>query len=78
MVGALWWDRDRGREQIAELVRASHATARSGASAPTSVKIMQDGVAENFTAAMLEPYLDGCGCATDNAGLELRRPARPA
>ena len=29
---------------------------------------MQDGVAENFTAAMLAPYLDRCGHATDNAG----------
>ncbi len=51
------------REQIAELVRASRATARSGRFAATSVKIMQDGVAENFTAAMLEPYLDDHGCA---------------
>jgi len=29
---------------------------------------MQDGVCENFTAAMLSPYLDGHGHATDNAG----------
>ena len=29
---------------------------------------MQDGVAENGTAAMLEPYLDRCGHATDNTG----------
>ena len=34
----------------------------------TSVKIMQDGVAENGTAAMLEPYLDRCGHPTDNRG----------
>jgi predicted amidohydrolase YtcJ len=32
------------------------------------VKIMQDGVAENFTAAMTAPYLDRCGQATTNAG----------
>ena len=50
--------------------------ARSGGSGRRSVKIMQDGVAENFTAAMLEPYLDGHGCATDNAGPQLRRPGR--
>ena len=29
---------------------------------------MQDGVCENFTAAMLAPYLDGHGHATGNAG----------
>jgi predicted amidohydrolase YtcJ len=29
---------------------------------------MQDGVCENFTAAMLSPYLDGHGHATENAG----------
>ena len=34
----------------------------------TSIKIMQDGVCENFTAAMLSPYLDGHGHATGNAG----------
>jgi predicted amidohydrolase YtcJ len=29
---------------------------------------MQDGVAENFTAAMTFPYLDRCGAPTTNAG----------
>ncbi len=31
----------------------------------TSVKIMQDGVAENFTASMTEPYCDGHGHRRD-------------
>ena len=30
---------------------------------------MMDGVLENFTGAMLEPYLDGDGGTTDNRGL---------
>jgi predicted amidohydrolase YtcJ len=30
---------------------------------------MQDGVAESFTAGMLEPYLDSCGCQTGGRGL---------
>src|SRR5215831_18230847 len=34
----------------------------------TSVKIMQDGVCENFTASMLAPYLDAHGHATAGAG----------
>jgi predicted amidohydrolase YtcJ len=35
---------------------------------------MQDGVAENFTAGMLAPYLDGCGCRTANQGLSYLAP----
>jgi predicted amidohydrolase YtcJ len=30
---------------------------------------MIDGVLENFTGALLEPYFDGCGGHTDNTGL---------
>ena len=39
------------------------------------VKIMQDGVAENFTAGMIDPYLDACGCQTGNRGLSYVDPA---
>ncbi|WP_281156380.1 amidohydrolase [Streptomyces sp. HYC2] len=71
--GALWWDRGRGSDQIPELVsrraELSHGRFRAG-----SVKIMQDGIAENFTAAMTSPYLDGCGCATANSGLSFVDP----
>ena len=73
MIGALWWERDRGAEQIPELV-ARRAEGQVGRFAPTTVKIMQDGVAENFTAAMLEPYLGHDGCATDNSGLSFVDP----
>ncbi|GAA4844253.1 amidohydrolase [Kitasatospora terrestris] len=74
VTGALWWDRERGAEQIPELVerRAALSTGRFRAG---SVKIMQDGIAENFTAAMTSPYLDGCGCATANSGLSFVDPA---
>ncbi|MEV0174293.1 amidohydrolase [Streptomyces sp. NPDC050803] len=67
VVGALWWDRARGAEQIPELVerRAALSHGRFGAG---TVKIMLDGVAENGTAALLDPYLDRCGCATANRG----------
>ncbi|MET7700862.1 amidohydrolase [Streptomyces sp. NPDC005485] len=67
VVGALWWDRERGPEQIPELVErraaSSHGRFRAG-----SVKLMLDGVAETGTAALLDPYLDRCGCATANLG----------
>jgi len=68
VVGALWWDRARGADQVAEMVKLRHE-GTVGRFRPRSVKIMLDGVAENFTAAMTERYLDGCGCATDNSGL---------
>ncbi|GAA2615152.1 amidohydrolase [Dactylosporangium fulvum] len=67
VTGALWWERDRGAEQIPELVaRRAEAAAAGGRFRATAVKIMQDGVAENFTAAMLEPYLGGHGRGTSN------------
>ncbi|MGW2400840.1 amidohydrolase [Kitasatospora sp. NPDC001664] len=71
--GALWWDRERGAEQIAELVQRREELTH-GRFRPWSVKIMQDGIAENFTAAMTTPYLDGCGCATANSGLSFVDP----
>jgi predicted amidohydrolase YtcJ len=36
--------------------------------------MMLDGVAENHTAALLEPYLDGDGCSTGQAGLDFIDP----
>lgn len=67
VVGALWWDRHRGQEQIEDLLDARERAA-VGRFAPTSVKIMQDGVIENFTAGVLEPYLDAGGAPTTNRG----------
>ena len=77
VVGALWWDRHRGLEQIVDLqaqresASGAAVSAGSGVSGffPTSVKIMTDGVLENYTGALLEPYCDGCGGHTDNRGL---------
>ena len=68
VVGALWWERHRSPEQIDEFVERRRTTSigRYGA---TSVKLMMDGVLENFTGAMLEPYGDGHGGITTNRGL---------
>ncbi len=68
VIGALWWDRRRGAEQIDELVERRRATSTDRYRA-TSVKLMMDGVLENFTGAMLEPYGDGKGGSTANRGL---------
>ena len=67
VVGALWWDRYRGIEQVEDLLDARER-GRVGRFGATTVKIMQDGVIENFTAAVLEPYLDAEGRPTDNRG----------
>jgi predicted amidohydrolase YtcJ len=77
VVGALWWDRDRGLEQLPELLHRRSA-GLGGRFRPTSVKMMLDGVAENHTAAMLEPYLDSSGCQTDVDGLDFIDPDRLA
>ncbi|HYF12206.1 MAG TPA: amidohydrolase family protein, partial [Actinomycetota bacterium] len=67
VIGALWWDRHRGLEQVDDLI-AARARGPVGRFSPTSVKIMQDGVIENFTAGVLEPYLDADGNPTENRG----------
>ncbi len=74
VVGALWWRRSSGGEQIADLVERRARQSRPNFK-PTSVKIMQDGVAENFTAGMTSPYLDGHGHPTGNSGLSMVDPA---
>jgi predicted amidohydrolase YtcJ len=67
VTGALWWDRDRGLDQIGDLL-ARREQAGSGQFRAGTVKIMLDGVCETFTAAMSAPYLDRAGHPTDHAG----------
>ena len=66
--GALWWDRHRGGDQLADLL-GRRERGQAGRFRANTVKIMQDGVAENFTAGMIEPYRDSCGGQTANRGL---------
>jgi predicted amidohydrolase YtcJ len=75
VVGALWWERGRGDDQIPELLdrRERGSVGRFRA---TTVKVMQDGVLENFTGAMIEPYLDGHGKVTDRRGISFIDPER--
>jgi predicted amidohydrolase YtcJ len=56
VVGSIWWERDQGVEQIESIKRLRTEFTKGHVDAGT-VKIMQDGVMENYTAAMLEPYL---------------------
>jgi predicted amidohydrolase YtcJ len=71
--GALWWDRSRGGDQLDDLLDRRQQ-GQAGRFRAGTVKIMQDGVAENFTAGMIDPYLDGCGCQSGNRGLSYVDP----
>jgi predicted amidohydrolase YtcJ len=72
---ALWWDRERGDDQIPELVERSR-TGAHGRVRANSVKLMQDGVLETFTGAMIEPYLGPDGSPTTNRGISFIDPER--
>jgi hypothetical protein len=72
--GALWWDRTRGGEQLPDIL-ARRERGRAPRFRANTVKIMQDGVAENFTAGMLEPYHDPTGCHDHGSGLSYVDPA---
>lgn len=74
VVGAMWWERDEGPEQIERLV-ARRAAGVVGRYAATSVKLMCDGVIENQTASMTEPYFNGHGRLTGNRGKDFIDPA---
>lgn len=71
--GALWWERSEGLEQVDRLLERRAALTRGRLSAG-SVKVMQDGVVENYTAAMSRPYRDGHGGRTSNTGLSFLDP----
>jgi predicted amidohydrolase YtcJ len=71
--GALWWDRNAGGEQLPDIL-ARRERGRAPRFRADTVKIMQDGVAENFTAGMLEPYMDPTGCHEHGAGLSYVDP----
>ncbi|MGH3040139.1 MAG: amidohydrolase [Gaiellaceae bacterium] len=63
--GNLLWDRARGEEQVEELVEL-RARGSLGRLRIRGAKIFADGVLENFTGALLEPYV-----GTDNYGISM-------
>lgn len=73
VTGSLWWRRTAGLDQLPDL-RAKRERLTHGRLRCSTVKIMQDGVAENGTAAMTAPYLDACGHTTANKGLSFIDP----
>jgi predicted amidohydrolase YtcJ len=73
VVGALAWDEARDEAQIGELIERRARTAMPRY-APTSVKFFADGVLENFTGTLLEPYLDASGRPTGESGRSILEP----
>ena len=70
---AMWWQRDRGGEQVNELIARSR-DGSVGRLRSNSVKLMLDGVLETFTGAMLDPYLDANGRPTERRGITFIDP----
>jgi predicted amidohydrolase YtcJ len=66
--GNLLWDRLRGEEQVEDLVEL-RAGGSLGRLRIRGAKIFVDGVLENFTGALLEPYV-----GTDNLGILMLEP----
>jgi len=56
VVASLWWERSKGLEQIPAFLNERRTYTRGHVRA-TTVKIMQDGVFEAQTAALLKPYV---------------------
>ena len=56
VVASLWWERKEGLEQIPGFL-AQRRTYTRGNVRATTIKIMQDGVLEAQTAALLKPYV---------------------
>ena len=68
MEGNLLWERGRGDGQLEELV-ARRDEGSLGRLRLRGAKIFVDGVLENFTGAVLEPYV-----GSDNTGLSMHDP----
>jgi predicted amidohydrolase YtcJ len=69
VVASLWWERSKGEEQIAQFLEERRKYTKGHVRA-TTVKIMQDGVVETLTAAMLRPYVGHPG----NRGIPMVEP----
>jgi predicted amidohydrolase YtcJ len=70
---ALLWDNKRGLEQVAELVERRHAAAAAGLDA-RSVKLFVDGIIENRTALLVDPYLEADGQPGTERGIPMVEP----
>ena len=74
--GAIWWDREEGEAQSGKVL-SLRERFDSEYFRVSAVKIMQDGVTENKTAAMLDPYvMPHCSCLGDDSGISFLEPEK--
>jgi len=74
--GAIWWEREQDESQI-DAVLALRERFQHELFRVTTVKIMQDGVTENMTAAMTSPYVvAGHTCSSTESGLSFLEPKK--
>lgn len=64
VTGSMWWPPAAGVGYLSEMLSRIDS-AREAGFAVRSVKIMQDGICENCTAALIEPY---CGVQPETRG----------
>jgi predicted amidohydrolase YtcJ len=69
-----WWERTLGGDQVEAFLERRARGDGIGRLRANTVKIMVDGVCENYTAAVLEPYLGQDGRPTTNRGLTFVEP----
>ena len=76
VVAAQLWENGRGLEQIADLLRErdTPSAAPPDRFRNDSVKFFVDGIIENGTALLTEPYLDGDSNPTTNLGIPMVPP----
>jgi predicted amidohydrolase YtcJ len=75
VTGALWWDRTRGLEQLPDLIARRDRAATVGERfRADTVKIMLDGIPENFSARLTQSYRDEHGHPTGNTGVTFVAP----
>jgi predicted amidohydrolase YtcJ len=70
---ALLWDNKRGLEQLPDLVERRETAAGAGLDA-RSVKLFVDGIIENRTALLVDPYLEADGAAGHDRGIPMVEP----
>ncbi|QIK63702.1 amidohydrolase [Leucobacter viscericola] len=64
VTGSMWWPPTEGTDYVGEMIAKVHEAQADGLDV-RSVKIMQDGICENCTAALVEPY---CEVAPETRG----------
>ena len=72
---SLEWDEKRGPEQVDELIERGRTVPSGSRIRATTIKIFQDGIIENRTAGLLEPYLDASGAPGSERGQARLDPA---